>query len=298
MRREKQIFALGFFDGVHLGHQALLSRCVALAKEHGAIASAITFDRHPQRFFREDTPALINTTQDRIRLLQDCGIRNVRVYPVICRTMSTPWKDFVEELLDLGAVGFVCGDDFRFGHRGEGSADKLKALCDSRGLPCVIVPEQTVEGIRVSSTHIRGLLETGAMEEAVKFLGHPHIITGTVVAGRHLGRTIGVPTANLHLPEEVLIPRFGVYACVAKFDGQAFPAVTNVGTRPTVEGHHVTVEPWILDFSGDLYGKSLTLEFHAFLRPEKKFDSLEELKGEIRKNAAETRILLEKMKKI
>ena len=142
----------------------------------------------------------------------------------------------------------------------------------------------------MSSTHIRSLLEKGEMGEAVKFLGHPHILTGTVTSGQKIGRTIGIPTANLTLPDGCVVPKFGVYAC--KILGH--PAVTNIGTRPTVGGSGITVEPWILDFDGDLYGQDITVEFHAFLRPEVKFPSLADLQAEVRKNAAETRIFFEK----
>ena len=128
------------------------------------------------------------------------------------------------------------------------------------------------------------------MATAVRFLGHPHILTGEVVTGRRIGRTLGIPTANLKLPEETVQLRYGVYACKATVEGKTFLAVTNVGNRPTVGGHVVTVEPWLLDFKGDLYGKTLVLEFHNFLRPEKKFDSLEELKQAIHRNAEETRV--------
>ena len=288
----RKIFALGFFDGVHLGHQALLTEAVRLAREGDMGAAAITFEQHPQALFTADPPALINTAADRERLLRQYGIGTVYKLPVTQEVMSTSWRDFLGELTQYGAAGFVCGHDFRFGHRGQGDAQRLKAFCDGRGLPCVIVPEQTVEGARVSSTCIRGLLEQGEMARAVKLLGHPHILTGTVVTGRKLGRTIGIPTANLDLPPEVAVPKFGVYACRAVVDGGAFLAVTNVGTRPTVGGHHVTVEPWILDFEGDLYGKEITLEFYEFLRPERKFDSLEQLRQEIRNNAEQTRKLL------
>lgn len=286
----KQIFALGFFDGVHLGHQALLKQCLTLAQKCNAQPAAITFDRHPQSLF-SDPPALLNTAADRQRLLQQYGMEYIQEFPVTKEVMSTDWQDFLSLLMESGAVGFVCGSDFRFGRRGEGNAEKLQAFCDQRGLPCVIVPEQTLDGIRISSSHIRTLLEAGQVESASRFLGHPHIFTGTVVPGRQLGRTIGIPTANLHLPQDILIPKFGVYACLACFDGQKLPAVTNIGTRPTVNGHHVTVEPWILDFSGDLYGKEITLEFHKFLREERKFDSLETLKAEIHHNAQQTRTL-------
>ena len=289
MKTEKRIFALGFFDGVHLGHQALMKECVCLAAAQRAAPAAITFERHPASFFADNAPALINSIEDRQTLLRQYGIEEIRTLPVTKEVMSTPWRTFLEQLLETGAAGFVCGDDFRFGSKGEGTAKKLKAFCEEKGFPCVIVGDQTVDGIRISSTHIRTLLEAGETEKANRFLGHPHILSGTVVPGRQLGRTIGIPTANLALPEGVLAPRFGVYACLACFDGEKHMAVTNVGMRPTVGGRHITVEPWILDFDGDLYGKTVTLEFHAFLRPEQKFDSLEQLKKAIEENARQTR---------
>ena len=266
----------------------MLRECCRLADEQEVQPAAITFDNHPQTLFSKNPPPLINTWQDRQTLLRSNGIGPIYKYPVTKEVMSMSWQDFLAELLESGAVGFVCGNDFRFGHQGEGTAEKLKIFCEERDLPCTIVPEQTVDGIRVSSTYIRQLIEAGEMAQAVKFLGHPHILTGTVVSGRHLGRTIGIPTANLALPEALLVPKFGVYACLAVIGGRKYPAVTNIGTRPTVGGHHVTVEPWILDFEGDLYGQELTLEFYKFLRPEKKFPSLEALREEIQKNKAET----------
>ena len=286
--KQKTIYALGFFDGVHLGHQALLQECRAMASSMGCAAAAITFHRHPQALFTETPPGLINTTEDRAALLKAFGMDEVQVLPVIPEVMGLPWERFLQQLLEEGAVGFVCGSDFRFGHQGAGNAENLKAFCAERNLPCTIVPEQTLDGKRISSTHIRTLLEDGAMEEAVRFLGHGHILSGEVVPGRHIGRTMGVPTANLAIPKGVTAPKLGVYACKARVDGKTHLAVTNIGTRPTVGGSHITVEPWLLDFSGDLYGKQLTLEFHTFLRPERKFPSLEDLQAEIRRNAAQT----------
>lgn len=285
----KRIYALGFFDGVHRGHQALLSACCRLAAEKNCETAAITFENHPQSLFTAQIPPMINTVADRRQLLNHFGISHVEPLPVTTEVMSTNWRDFLRNLLDRGAAGFVCGDDFRFGSRGEGNAQKLQAYCAEMGLPCIIVPEQTVEGVRVSSTHIRSLLEQGEIEQATAFLGHPHILTGEVVSGRSLGRTMGTPTANLRIPQGVICPRYGVYACRALVDGKSFAAVTNIGTRPTVSGTHVTVEPWLLDFCGDLYGKELTLQFYKFLRPEQKFDSLEALRAEIRRNADQTR---------
>lgn len=285
----KRIYALGFFDGVHLGHQKLLSQCCALATEYGCSTAAITFDCHPKSLFTHKPTVLISTIPDRELLLRRYGIEYVHVLPVTKETMGLPWRKFIDLLLEEGAAGFVCGDDFHFGAKGEGDGEKLQALCEELGLPCRIVPEQTVDNIRISSTYIRRQIETGDMETAVRFLGHPYTLTGTVVRGQQLGRTLGIPTANLHLPAGLAIPKFGVYACCVLIDGQRYPAVTNIGTRPTVEGQGITVEPWILDFSGDLYGKQITLECYRFLRSEQKFPSLEALQAEIRKNAEETR---------
>ena len=292
--KDNTIYALGFFDGVHLGHQALLRECVSMADRLNCRAAAITFDRHPQSLFSPTPPALISTARSRSVLLQSYGIEYIHEYPVVKEVMSMHWRDFLQQLMDMGAAGFVCGHDFRFGNRGEGNADKLRALCIQLGLPCVIVPEQTVDGVRISSTHIRSLIEGGKMETAVKFLGHPHMISGTVVHGKSLGRTLGIPTANLVLEPGLVVPKFGVYACRCIVDGESWPAVTNVGTRPTVNGVGVTVEPWILDFDGDLYGREITLEFNRFLRPETKFDGLSALQAQIRKDAEETRKYFEK----
>lgn len=289
-----KIIALGFFDGVHLGHQALLKECCDMARKLDATACAITFQRHPQSLFTKAPPKLINTHEDRQQLLRQFGIGPIISYPVTEAVMSMPWETFLEELLGMGGIGFVCGNDFRFGCCGEGNAEKLKSFCRERKLAFRLVEDRLCGGVRVSSTHIRALLEAGNVEEAAAFLGHPHILTGEVISGRRIGRTIGVPTANLALPDDVLCPRLGVYACAAVLDGKRYAAVTNIGTRPTVGGHHVTVEPWLLDFEGDLYGKRLTLEFYIFLRPERKFDSLEELKAEIQKNAEQTLEFFEK----
>ncbi len=292
--REKTIYALGFFDGVHLGHQALLAACRDLAEKHGCKAGVATFTGHPDTLVLGKTPALINSAEDRRRLLIHYNMDTILELPFDRELMQMPWQDFFRMLRqEHNAAGFVCGEDFRFGNRGEGTAELLKEICKQENIPCAVVPQLKIGETAVSSTYIRTLLEKGEMEEAVRFLGHPHILTGVVAQGKGLGRTIGIPTANLFLPEGVICPRFGVYACKATVEGETRLAVTNIGTRPTVSGQGITVEPWILDFEGDLYGKELTVQFHAFLRPEKKFDSLSDLQAEIWKNAEKTRLLLE-----
>lgn len=290
--KKNKIFALGFFDGVHLGHQALLGECRRLARGMGCGSAAITFDRHPQSLLTQNPPPLINAHADRLALLDRFGMETVRAFSVTQEIMSTHWQEFLEILLADGAVGFVCGDDFRFGHRGAGNGEKLKIFCAERDLPCSIVPEQSMDGVRISSTCIRAFVEAGDMETAAKFLGHPHVLSGDVVPGRQLGRTIGVPTANILIPAGIVVPKLGVYACRCRVAGKDYRAVTNIGSRPTVGGHQVRAESWILDFDGDLYGKRITLEFHKFLRPEQKFADLAELQSQIQQDAAQAKLLL------
>lgn len=286
------ILALGFFDGVHLGHGGLLRRVRALADQTGLTAAALTFDVHPDILVLRREVPLLNTAHDRAYLMQTLyGIEELRILHFDRAVMEQPWQTFVKEtLLGVhGAAHVVCGHDFRFGARGEGDARKLRELCQTLDVGCDCIPEICIDGQTVSSTRIRALLERGEMEQAVRFFGHPHILTGTVVGGRRIGRTLGIPTANVALPEGILVPKFGVYAAKAYFDGEERMAVVNIGVRPTFHGSGVTVEPWLLDFDGDLYGHELRLEFYKFLRPEQKFPTLEALKSEILRNAEQTR---------
>lgn len=288
--KEKTVYALGVFDGVHAGHAALLRACRVLADETNMAAGVVTFDTHPDMLVLGQATALINTLADRALLLKQFHMDAVVTLPFDRSLRDTPWRAFFARLLaEYGAGGLVCGHDFRFGARGEGNAALLKTACEQAGIPCIVVPEQKLDGVTVSSTYIRQLLEQGEMARACRFLGHPHILSGIVTPGQRLGRTIGIPTANFH-PEEGLVPlKHGVYACRAYVEGKPYLAVTNVGTRPTVSGEGVTVESWLLDFTGNLYGKPMTLAFYDFLRPEKKFPTLAHLQEEIQKNSAQVR---------
>ena len=290
-----RVIALGFFDGVHLGHGALLERIAALGKEYGVPTAALTFDIHPDELVRQEPVLLLNSRQEREQLVKTLyGIDELLTIHFDRQRMEQPWEDFVEQTLlrEYGAVHLVCGYDFRFGARGAGNSALLKEYCTTRGIGCDCIPQVSVGGEAVSSTRIRHLLQEGAMEEAVALLGHPHVIRGIVVEGRKLGRTIGIPTANVDPGEKRLMPRSGVYAAKASFEGQSRLAVVNIGNRPTVGGHRVTIEPWILDFYGDLYGKELTLELFTFLRPERTFENLEQLRQEILRNGEQTRQFL------
>ena len=294
MEQKQRVIALGFFDGVHRGHGALLQKVGEVAFREGYIPAAVTFDHHPKDLIpgAQKVP-LLNTPEDREWLMRrEYGIREVIVLPFDAHMRDMYWRDFVAELLvkKYNAAHLVAGHDFHFGRKGEGNPERLKAICSELGLGCDIIGKVELDGITVSSTHIRALMEAGDMEGAERFLGHPHILSGPVVHGKKLGRTIGIPTSNLVIPEGVLTPAFGVYATRVWVGERDFLAVTNVGVRPTVkDGDRVTVEPWILDFDEDIYGQTIRVEFHKHLRGERKFASLDELRAAILHNADETR---------
>ena len=291
---QERVIALGFFDGVHRGHGALLRRAAEEARRRGCTPAVFTFDRPPKEVITGIPCPLINSPEDRSDLVKRLyGIDEMLMVPFDDEMRTTPWDRFVTDILvgRYGAVHLVAGHDHHFGYKNQGSPELLREKCAELGLGCDIIPAVTLDGVTVSSTHIRKLLEEGGVETARAFLGHPHVLTQTVGHGRRLGRTIGVPTANLVAPPHVLLPKRGVYAAkVTLPDGRAFGGVTNVGIRPTVNhGQDVTVEPWILDFDGDLYGQKLRVEFFRRLRDERKFESLEALKTQIQCNVVRTR---------
>ena len=291
---KEKVIALGFFDGVHLGHAALLRRTVEEAARRGVTPAVFTFDRPPKEVLTGTPCPLINSTEDRKDLVQRLfGIREVLMVPFDHEMMTTPWDDFVTNILvgRYHAVHLVAGHDHHFGHKNQGSPELLMEKCRELGLGCDIIPKVEVGGITVSSTYIRRLVEMGQIERANRFLGHPHVLTGTVRHGRGLGSSRLFPTANLIIPPHVLVPSHGVYVTRATLeDGTSYAAVTNVGTRPTVNsGSDITVEACLLDFEGDLYGKTLRVEFFQHLRDEIRFDSLDALKAQIAADADTTR---------
>ena len=294
MEQKKRVIALGFFDGVHNGHGALMRRTAQVAQELGAVPSAFTFDPHPQTVILGRPMPLLTSPEDRADLMRKYyGIQDVIVEPFTVPRMKQPWQDFVASTLvkDLHAVHLVAGHDYHFGYKGEGNPQRLQQICQELGIGCDIIPKVEMEGITVSSTYIRTLVAQGEMERANQFLGHPHTLTDTVAHGKKLGGTLGFPTVNLRFQPGVLVPAHGVYATRVTFEnGESRPAVTNIGVRPTVDdGDRVTVEGFILDFQGDLYGQTVRMEFYKRLRGERKFPSLEALKDEVMRNAEQTR---------
>lgn len=285
--------ALGFFDGVHIGHGALLRTACAQARRLGCRAAALSFDAHPSALLSGGQPPLLAAMEERKLLMQRFyGIDEVLFAHFDRAMMQMPWDVFFEQYLvqQLHAQVVVCGHDYRFGRGGEGTSALLQQACAARGIGCVIVPQVTLDGVRVSSTHIRTLLECGEMEQAARFLGHPHLISGTVVHGQALGRTIGFPTANVPLTQGLLVPPYGVYAAQAECDGMTRPAVVNIGLHPTAGSLPAPVlEANLLDFDGALYGKMLRVWLYRRLRPEQKFNALSALRAQIAADAATTK---------
>lgn len=294
MSTPKRVIALGFFDGVHKGHGALLRTVAQAADRLGAMPCAFTFDRSPTAAITGQTIPLLSSVEDRVWLMRRYyGIEEVIVAP-FDGMQKMDWQNFVSEYLqkELGCVHVVAGHDFHFGYMGKGNPQRLQEKCRELGMGCDIIQKVEQDGITISSTYIRTLIAQGEMERANQFLAHPHTLTNRVAHGKKIGTTtLGFPTVNLLIPKGVIVPAYGVYATRVWFDGQCRCAVTNVGVRPTVEDNdgHVTVEGFILDFDGDLYGHEIRMEFYKYLRPEQKFASMQALADEIRHNAQQTR---------
>lgn len=293
MEQKRRVIALGFFDGVHLGHGSLLRRVGEVAQQLGAVPSVMTFDLHPSALLTGKSVPLINSAQDRVWLMKHLyGIEDVILAHFDQKMMHQPWEEFIVDYLigELGAVHVVAGSDFHFGDRGAGNAQRLQEKCGELGVGCDIMGMVEVDGRQVHSTLIRDLLDKGWMESAIRCLGHPHILTDTVSPGKHLGRRLGFPTVNLQFQEDVLIPRLGVYATKVYVEDKPYIAVTNVGLRPTVENaNSVKVEAYLLDYEGDLYGKKLRVEFYYHIRDERQFPTVEALVEEVQRNIQQTR---------
>lgn len=280
--------ALGTFDGVHLGHRAVIEN--ALSSSGEPLESGVfTFRQSPL-----GAPRLL-THEDKLSLFERMGVG--RVYALdFAQVRELEPEDFVERILfrRCKVRRICCGEDFRFGKGARGNAALLERLCSQLGIRLNIAPPVMESGEKISSTRIRAAVENGDMPLAKRLLGRPFGFTLPVIHGNHLGAGMGTPTANQALPEGFVRPRFGVYASWTLIDGKRVWGVTDVGVKPTVGSDKILAETWFPRFSGNLYGVPLTLRLEAFVRPERKFSSLEELKAEILKNAEEARAILEK----
>lgn len=293
---KKKVIALGFFDGIHLGHGALLSKAVQRAKELDLTPAVFTFDMHPDTLITGEPMQLINSPEDRAELVHRLyGIEQVLCSHFDQHMMKMPWENFITDMLieDFNAAHVVAGHDFHFGYRGEGNPQRLCEKCKELGIGCDIIQKVEHDSITISSTYIRTLIAQGEMERAAEFLGHQHCLSHKVMHGNRIGSTIGFPTVNLTIPSGVIVPAKGVYATKVYIEGEDAPysGVTNIGLRPTVNetSKLITVETYILDYNGEeLYGKNVRVDFFSHLRGEIKFDTLDELKAQIARDIEST----------
>lgn len=293
------VVALGNFDGVHLGHRAVVRRAVEEARERGARSVAATFEPHPRAVLRPGTEIrLLTIPEVREELLLACGMEEVCVIPFDQELARKSPRDFVFEVLvgEIGASVVVVGENFRFGHRASGDVKDLSRYMREAGGEAIAAPIYTLDetlGESISSTKIRDQLLSGEVREAAKLLGRPYFVRGEVVVGDHRGRKIGFPTANVLPDPRALVPEPGVYAGYVRIPGGGrFGACTNIGVAPTFDRRESKVEAHLLDYHGDLYGKVVDVSFVQRLRVEKRFSGIEELKAQITRDVAGARRVL------
>ena len=272
--------AIGKFDGLHLGHRRLLKE-ILRQKEDGLKAAVFTFDPSPEVFFGMNPSRELSTNEEKRALFREIGIDILVEFPFNRMTAATPPEDFVVDILcrRMNARFVAAGTDLSFGAMGKGNFALMSSLARHLGFEARKIDKIERNGKVISSTLIRRLVEEGNMEEAAACLGAPYRITGRIVHGRALGRRIGIPTLNQLPPPDKLLPPFGVYYSEVKADGRVYKGMTNIGTKPTVTDEHVvTVETYLYDFEGDLYGETAEVGLLTYRRPEKRFSGVMELR--------------------
>lgn len=283
--------ALGVFDGVHVGHQAVIARAVDAAKRDGGLAGLLTFDPHPIRVIapQKAPTSLLETLEHKAKAVAGYGVRLFIPLHFDLEVAKMEAADFISQLMAAPVRTIAVGEDWRFGHHRSGDVAFLRVEAAKRGFKLEAVPPVMLDGERVSSTRIRQAIRDGNLDAAARMLGRPYVVCGTVVEGRKLGRTLGFPTANLATGEAQLPPD-GVWAVRAQLpDGRELPGVANLGLRPTVDGVGRTFEAHLFDFTGDLYRQELEIRFFKHLRGEIKFPSVDELRAQIQRDAAQAR---------
>ena len=276
----------GTFDGVHLGHQKILNRLKEIATKHGGETVVITYWPHPQLILNPDnnTIKLLNSYVEREQLLREQGIQHLLKIPFTKEFSQITSEEFITNILVniIGTKKLVIGYDHRFGKNREGSFEELKKDGPAYGFDVEEIARQDVDSIGISSSAIRNALLKGEVKVAAHLLGRPYSIMGVVVKGDQLGRTLGYPTANLAIPEHhKLIPAEGIYAATVSIEGRLFGGMLYIGNRPTIESKKLAIEVNIFDFNEDLYGRTIQVNFINFIRPDKKFDNLEQLKNQL-----------------
>ena len=281
--QERCIIALGCFDGVHLGHEAVIREALRASGERSLPLSVFSFQEPPKNLFATQKVPVLTPLDEKAARIEALGADTLFCVP-FDRTIAEMSAEAFFALLceDLGACHIVCGFNFTFGAHGRGDTALLQSLCEQKGIGLSVLPPAMQDGEPISSSRIRAYLLEGNTEKAASLLGRPYSLTAPVEQGQHLARSFGIPTANQCFPTGQAVPRYGVYAVSACVDGRAHRGVANVGMRPTVKGHLLCCETHLFDLSADLYGKELTVEFLHFLRPEQTFDSVDALFAQIR----------------
>ena len=281
------VLTLGVFDGLHLGHQRIMQTVVERAKTVNAVATAITFDPHPRAVLHpESAPPLLQTLDQRLANFKVLGIEQAIVVAFDREFAAQPAEDFLTNVVHdrLHAKEVYLGKGFAFGKNRGGNIDLLRQMSENLGFFADEVDEVTLRGKRISSSKIRDLLAEGKINIARRMLGRPYGVEGVIVRGNRRGHTIGFPTANLH-PHNRVIPKFGVYATATLIDGKWRRSITNIGVRPTFENTaEPSIETYLFDFDGDLYGDVLRVRFLHRIRDERKFSGVDELKAQIEKD--------------
>ncbi|WP_026995883.1 bifunctional riboflavin kinase/FAD synthetase [Flectobacillus major] len=298
VKLENAVVTSGTFDGVHLGHQKILQRLTEVAALTGGETVVITFYPHPRSVIAQDPQEvkLLSTLEEKIELLTQNGIQHLLVIPFTREFSELTSEDFIQQVLlnTIGTKTLVIGYDHRFGRHREGSFEYLKANSQRYGFAVEEISRQDIDHVAVSSSKIRKALQEGDMLPAAHFLGRNYDISGLIVKGKQLGRTIGFPTANIQVREQTkLIPQDGVYAVKVQYKDQYLNGMLNIGNRPTVDGTYKTIEVNIFDFDKDIYGENLKVEFIQRVRAEKKFSGLDELKAQIASDKLQIKQILE-----
>lgn len=282
---DKTVVALGNFDGLHSAHMAIINKCREFAVENGLKSGVLLFTGHTLNIIQKRSVSLITTEKQKLEILENAGMDFVYLREFNEEYMKLSPEEFVLKLKDVLHVRAVCvGYDYRFGYRAEGDAALLGELGRKYGFDVAVTDEIVCDGTAVKSTEIRRLIGEGRVERAAEFLGRPFAIEGEVVKGFQNGTKMGIPTANVDYADNVLLPKNGVYAGYTYIDGKKHKSVINVGNNPTFGADKITVESHIIGFGGDIYGKSISVEFIFGIRGEKKFSSVDELICRIKKD--------------
>ncbi|MXN91360.1 bifunctional riboflavin kinase/FAD synthetase [Flavobacterium sp. Sd200] len=283
----KTVVTLGTFDGVHLGHRRLLDKLIKNGKELGCPTAVLTFFPHPRMVLQPDADVkMLNTITEKAALLEESGIDNLIIHPFSREFSRLTAEDFVKDILvkRLNIAKIIIGHDHRFGRNRTATTEDLVRMGKEFGFEVEQITALDVDDITVSSTKIRHALTDGQLDIANNYLGYPYFITGTVTTGKQLGRTIGYPTANIATEDYKLIPNKGVYAVSALINNTTVYGMMNIGTRPTVDGTHQTIEVNFFDLDANLYDTELKISLHHRLRNEQKFDGIEALKIQLAKD--------------